>query len=166
MSRRVILAGCLGLLVAGLAGATTVKYDFDPEADFTAYQSFAWRDDVPGLPNPFADKRIRAAVAEELTAKGLTGTDRENADLILIYRAAARRELRADSTWYGPRWGRGVRVTSYPVGTLMLDLIDRQRGELVWRGTVSGVVTGDPEKNEKRIRSAIAKLLKKYPPPK
>jgi hypothetical protein len=51
-----------------------------------------------------------------------------------------------------------------PVGTLVVDLVDRDRKQGVWRGAVRAALTRDPEKDIKRIESAISKLFADYPP--
>jgi hypothetical protein len=52
------------------------------------------------------------------------------------------------------------------VGTLALDMYDASKKELVWRGMATKTLDpkAKPEKREKNLNKAIAKLLKKYPP--
>jgi uncharacterized protein DUF4136 len=71
--------------------------------------------------------------------------------------------------WGG--WGGGfatstVNVREIPVGTLMVDIVDSASKELVWRGVASDTVNPNakPEKREKNINQAVAKLFKKFPP--
>jgi hypothetical protein len=59
-------------------------------------------------------------------------------------------------------------VSEVPVGTLIVDLVDANRKELVWRGTASDTLDPEasPEKKEKNLQEAMAKLLANYPPAK
>jgi hypothetical protein len=58
-------------------------------------------------------------------------------------------------------------VREYTEGTLVLDLVDGEKGELAWRGTAQAEVTQtqDPEKRQQRIRKAVAEILQQFPPP-
>lgn len=53
------------------------------------------------------------------------------------------------------------------VGQLVLDMYKPADKDLVWRGTVSKTLDpkAKPEKQEKNLNKAVAKLLKNYPPP-
>lgn len=53
------------------------------------------------------------------------------------------------------------------IGTLNLDMYDTAKKEQVWRGAASKTLGSgkDPKKVQKNIDKAMAKLLKKYPPP-
>ena len=49
-------------------------------------------------------------------------------------------------------------------GALIVDLYDRQRKKLVWRGIVSGAFESRQEVNY-RINKGLSKLFTYYPPP-
>jgi Domain of unknown function (DUF4136) len=53
-------------------------------------------------------------------------------------------------------------------GQLDLDMYDSANKRLVWRGTVSKTLdpNAKPEKRQKNLDKAVAKLLKNYPPQK
>ena len=52
------------------------------------------------------------------------------------------------------------------VGQLALDMYDPANHDLVWRGAVSKTIDtkAKPDKQEKNLNKAIAKLFKNYPP--
>ena len=71
--------------------------------------------------------------------------------------------------WGG--WG-GMQTTTTTsstinIGTLDLDFYDVSTKKQVWRGEASKTLGSgkDPQKVEKNINKAMAKLFKKYPPP-
>ena len=78
---------------------------------------------------------------------------------------------------YGPGWGRGygyggptnttVQTTTIHIGELALDMYDAAEKKLVWRGEASKTLDekAKPEKRQKNLQKAVAKLLKDYPPP-
>ena len=55
-------------------------------------------------------------------------------------------------------------VRQYTVGTIILDMWDAQKKQLVWRATASDTVSDNPQKNAETIRKAATKLLEHYPP--
>ena len=75
--------------------------------------------------------------------------------------------------WYGG-WGYGgmtsgtttVSSSTIYVGELVLDMYDAKDKDLVWRGVVSKTLDpkAKPDKQEKNLKKAVAKLLKNYPP--
>jgi hypothetical protein len=54
-----------------------------------------------------------------------------------------------------------VRLTK---GSIIIHLVDRQRGELVWEGHSEGYFENQPDLSEKNIRAAIEKVLRNFPP--
>jgi hypothetical protein len=139
----------------------------------------------PSVPATSDDQLIRQdiqrAVDEQLAQKGLTKVE-SNADLLVTYHAAIREEqsinLSAFGTGSGPwgGWGGGWggmesgtvtgQTSTIPIGTLMVDLYDPARKQLIWRGDASKSidVKKDPDKNYRNLQKAMAKLFKNYPP--
>jgi hypothetical protein len=59
-----------------------------------------------------------------------------------------------------------VTSSTLSIGTLGLDMYDQAGKQLVWRGAVTHTLEANPtpEKRQKNIDKAIAKLLQSYPP--
>lgn len=58
---------------------------------------------------------------------------------------------------------RGVDRYEYDVGTLVIDIIDAQAKELIWRGTATGVI--DPKAPSREvITRSVNKILEAFPP--
>ena len=74
--------------------------------------------------------------------------------------------------WYGGGWyGAGGGVTTGTtstiyIGQLALDMYASAPHKLVWRGVVSKTLDtkAKPDKQEKNLKKAVAKMLKNYPP--
>jgi hypothetical protein len=159
-----------------LSRAQKISYDFNPAADFSRFRTFAWREGTPA-PEQFLHQRIVAAIESQLAAKGLTRSDTDP-DLYVTYHAAM--EVQKSITGFGSGighgplgwgWGGGLdtinlSLNEIPVGTLVIDLGDAAKQELVWRGM--GVKEVDfhakPEKRDAGIVKAVEKILKNYPP--
>jgi hypothetical protein len=157
------------MLLARAVAAQDVNYDYDQRANFSAYHTYAWA----GGTNPADDlnhARIVAAVDRQLTAKGLSPVDRtKNPDLLAVYRVGLHQDLEIngyDNRWMGPPGGPSwARLERVPVGTLAIGIVDAKTRSLVWRGSASGDLNlnDSPEKWEKKINKAAAKMFKHYP---
>jgi hypothetical protein len=93
----------------------------------------------------------------------------ERPDLRVFTHVVMTREQRIDTVGYGYgwRWGGGIRtttVTNIPVGTLIVDLVDTQRREMVWRGRATDTVGSDREERQEQMREAMDKLFANFPP--
>lgn len=179
-----LLALPLVLLLAGAgtAAAQDVRYNFDQQANFASYKTYKWvvikgASQLADLP----DKQVKAAVDAELAKKGLTKSESDTADLFIGYQAGVDKEKEYtsfDTGWgYGPGYGRGwygggggmttgTTSTIY-VGQLALDMYTPAGKSLVWRGAASKTLDANakPDKQQKNLEKAVAKLLKNYPPP-
>jgi Domain of unknown function (DUF4136) len=187
MKRLSLIAVAMLTFGVSTAIAQDVRYDFDKTKDFSKYKTYKW------VPIKGADqldeltaKKLTAAVDSELSTKGLTKTDSDSADLYIGFQTAIGTEKQFtafNSGWnYGPGWGSawygygGGMSTSTTYGStstvyngqLDLSMYDSGEKQLVWRGAVTKTLDpkAKPEKKEKNISKAVAKLLKNYPPPK
>lgn len=184
MKRRVLEFALL-LLILGLSACTTfdVKTDHDPTADFMRFKTFTFvglADSEKGgiHDNSLTHKRIEAAVARELTGKGLQQVNlNEQPDLLVYYWYSTQEKQQIQSTGptagayggrYGYGWGAGyggtVTTYEYTEGTLILDLVEPTQKELVWRATMVGTLQDTPRDNIELGNKAIAKAFESYPP--
>jgi hypothetical protein len=162
------------LLMPAAAHAQKTSFDFDKSADFAKFKTYALKDGT-AAGDVLIDKRITAAIESELGAKGLTREDGKP-DVVVVYHVAIdkQKEMTAYNSSYGRygyRWGGGwgttdVRVNEILVGTLIIDVADAAKQEVVWRGM--GVKEVDPmakaDKRDKNINGAVKKIMQNFPP--
>ena len=180
---RVSLLLVLVLLPLGSSAfAQDVRYNFDKDTDFSKFKTYKWVDLKDSAKvNDLMDKQIKAAIDAELAKKGLSKVDGDNADLYVGYQAGVGQEKQFtsyNSDWgYGPGWYRGGwygggmstttgQTSTIYVGQLGLDMYDQAKHDLVWRGVASKTIDpkAKPDKQQKNLAKAVAKLLKNYPP--
>ena len=189
MKRLFLIVLALLAIGASSAWAQDVRYNFAKDAKLSDYKTYKWVDVIKGSDqvNQITDDQIKAALEAELATKGLTKTDSDNADLYIGYQTAIATEKQFNSYstgWgYGPGWGGGWygyrggyggmtstttsgSTSTIYVGQLALDMYEVPKKDLVWRGVASKTLDpkAKPEKQEKNIKKAVAKLLKNYPP--
>jgi hypothetical protein len=174
----VCLAGITVLLLSGCS-SVSISYDFDRHQDFAQLKTFAWMPDEDTgikdarhaqLRNDLFTQRLRRAVNSTLESKGYS-IDTEKPDFTIVYHTGVQDKVNV-TNWgytYGPYWGpwgQSVDVHQYTEGTLILDFINWETKELIWRGTAQSVLSSrpDPDKVEQRIQEIVDKLLANFPP--
>jgi hypothetical protein len=162
----------LMLLACGSASAQNVTYNFMPGTDFSKYHTYKWVTESNTHPNQIVDQQIKDAIDQQLAAKGLTKTDGETAELFVGYQVSVNQERQWNAYGGGMGWrfGGGMATatsSTIQVGTLVLDIYDPSSKQLVWRGQATKTLnpSSNPEKNQKNLNSAMARLLKNFPPP-
>lgn len=184
------------MLLLGLASGCTalsVRTDYDPEASFPAFRSYAWLERPPatdGAPrvddNSLLHRRIHTAIDAGLQAAGYTLGDAGEVDFLVSYYLTIDKMTSVtyiNNHWgYGPGWGGRYRhhtrpgfypafsqpvVNEYEQGTLILDVIQPEGRKLVWRGSVSSELdySATPEARQGKINKAVTAVLAEFPPP-
>src|SRR4051812_13781155 len=176
------VAVMLMLTTPSTAVAHDVRFNYDKSANFSSLNTYKWVL-IPGAAkvSDLADKQIKAAVDAELSRKGLVRSESDTAQLYIGYQAAVDQEKEFtsyDTGWgYGPGWygggwyGSGGGMTTGTtstiyVGQIALDMYASSPRNLVWRGVASKTLDtkAKPEKQQKNLEKAVAKMLKNYPP--
>ncbi|WP_034259433.1 DUF4136 domain-containing protein [Altibacter lentus] len=164
------------LLLFVVASCSTVRVatDYDREANFSTYNTYAFY--KPGIDkakiSDLDKKRILRAIDTELMAKGMNKS--ESPDLLVSIFTKERERVDVYNNNFGFGWGwnpwwfgngYNTSVSTRTEGTLYIDLIDAKTNELVWQGMgTSNLVTRDIDKKEERIRKIVNEILAKYPP--
>lgn len=173
----------LPLLTA--CSGVTVHTDFDRSANFAQYKTYSWAKVPTDLKNPLMASRIVSEVDGQLYAKGWRKVDPGQGDAALASHVTAREQEQINTMydnmgpgWYGygyggfarGRWGYGgpgmatSTVTTYTIGTLVVDVFDSKTKQAIWHGTAEGTVSDDPQSNEKNVSEGIAKMFQEFPP--
>lgn len=173
ISRVGIFASVILLVV--LAAAQDVKTDFDDNYNFSQLHSFAVKIGT-SWGNQLSEQRVKDAVTKVLTERGWRTADESSADALVVIHGASQTKQSLNTFysggWGGYGWG-GVGATpgtatttvnEYKVGTLVVDIFDAKDKKLVFRGVGQDEISGKPEKNEKKIEKATAKMFKNFPP--
>ena len=172
------------LLTACASGLQTTA-DWNPESDFTAFQTYAWAPDGEGdasIPQ-LTDGRIRTAIEATLNGKGLREVPLAQADLAVGYQVTTADQTNYTTTstgWgggygrYGPGWGGGgggvssstTRATTYTNGTLVIGVFSGQSQEVLWHGSGTTRLRENltPAERTENVNNVVAKILEEFPP--
>jgi hypothetical protein len=183
MRRRPACVLLLAWLAVGCAGVQA-RSDFDPNARFEDYRSFAWLGGEPGtLPggagtgdvDPLLARRIHESIESHLEARGYRKLDDPAAaDFVVSFRMGSREKIQIESTpalgggyygyggWYA---GTSISATSYTEGTLSIDVFDGSSHLAVWHGWASKRI-GQATDRAALVDEVVSAILAKFPPPR
>jgi hypothetical protein len=179
----------LGLAVAALLTAAgcadtqrQVRSDYDRTANFSGFRTYdmmpgAGRSPTGGDYSTLVAQRIETAIHREMTARGYVRD--ANPDLLVNFQVTVENVQKvstvptagppAYSYRYGayrgwPTYSYETWVREYDEGTLLIDLVDARRQQLVWEGAGTGRVTKEKLDNiEATVNAAVAAIFERYP---
>ncbi len=159
-------------LIVFVLGCASVKvdYTYDPETDFAALKSYNWLP-VPStnIRYPLIMKQIKHEMNRQLKVRNFK-MDAGNPDFFIAFHGGIQSIL-AYYDWvflqenyekYAIK--RRIDMTQYTDDTLIVDFIDAESGELIYRATASIRLSleSTAEKREKKIIEAVTKILDNY----
>jgi len=182
-----------GLLLASLtAFAGDVKTDFNPEIDFTVHKTFSFvggqeMTKTGLLADPQVRERIKNFISGSMELRGMKEVPRDQKYSLAVRYWVARKQKTEETVtgiglggmyggyphmyggyapyWDGA-WGWGYEewvVRNFVEGTLIVDLLDPQSKELVWRTYLRQKIE-DRAKDYVEAKANLAKSFALYPP--
>jgi hypothetical protein len=159
-------------MLATIALAQSVTYDYDRAANFSKYRTYAWTRGTE-LTDELNHARVVRAIDAALVGKGLLRVETSaTPDVLVAYHASFDKnlEITGSTQGWGPfglggdRFG-SARVQPVLVGTLAIDISDARTGGVVWRSLASSDIrpTDKPESRDRKIAKATEKMFKNYP---
>jgi len=171
----------LGLLIAGCASGPRIVSNMDPSADFSRFRTFGFMqplgtDSASG--QTLTSQHLIAAVTDELQMRGLRPAT-DSPDLLVNFFISTRDVVSSTpsssasmhwrsgrySTWRGYSMSMGTpTVTTQTQGTLAIDLVDADQGQLVWEGAATQRVTENRRSNlDETLSSAVKDMFVELP---
>jgi hypothetical protein len=150
---------------------TSVTTRFNPTTPFGRYHTYGWLPlldqgrTADRLRGSAAEQRIKAAVYEALSAKGIVpALSNQVPDFLITYHLRVRERSAGSGLPAAaePGWAGGL-PPAYNQATLLIDFIEPRTGQVFWRGLASGLIDS-PDPDNDRIRQSIAKMVREFPP--
>jgi len=173
---------CGILVLTSCASGPDIRADYDRAADFGKYRTYGFLAQAGTDEGDFkslSTQMLQNAASRQMEARGYTRSD--NPDLVINFKGQLEEKTDIESTpapYYGPGWGYGgwggaywggwggteVTTRRYNVGTLVMDVVDREKRQVVYQGGIEGVVTREMMQNrEATITAAVEHIFSKYP---
>lgn len=167
MKRSAIIVALTAIIFMTGCSSIQVETDYNREVDFSKYKTYRWiphvkgTEDNPLMNDPLIESHVKNAVNAEMAKKGFTRIEEGHPDFLMAWYFTARN--RVDVTHYYGYWYPQTNVYKYKEGTLIVDIVDRENKQLIWRGWATGVLEDRSRIND-QINYSVQKLLKKFPP--
>ena len=171
------------LFLSACTSQPTITSETRAGVDISQYKTYGWftplATDNAGY-SSIISSNFKAAIQNEMAVRGYT-YDAASPQLLVNVNASSQERADISSTpsvnvgYYGyrggfgyglgmPIYGADVQTTYYKVGTVTIDLVDAQKKELVWTGTLEGVLNKKAMENPAAaIQSAVSQIFAKYP---
>jgi hypothetical protein len=176
----------LAVLMLTSCASVTVTTDYDKTVNFSQYKTFAFYQltDKSGSVSDLNKNRIIRAIKSDMLKKGFTENS-SNPDLLINITTILedKKSVVAQTDYYGYggyyrpyRWGGGVyagfappatttfNVYEYKDGSLIVDIIDAAKKQLVWQGTGNKEIDKPSSDPDTTINEAVVKIMEGFPP--
>jgi len=157
------------LVVTAAAICASVRTDYDRNANFSRYRTYSWIE--VEAQNSLWDDRIRAAVDQQLAARGWKKVPAGGDASVAAYNQVVTRE-RLYTTYSDPGWGWGwgggfgtafTQVVPEEVNNFTVDIFDAATKKLIWRGSGTKLVSSRSKKNIHRLNDVVKDMFKRFP---
>jgi hypothetical protein len=180
------LAAAITILALTACASVDVRSLTSPNANLRALHTFrvmqnakprspgAQSANDPMLVNSISNRALRADLVNGFESRGYVLSD--NPDFAVAYYASTKEKLDVTYWDYGyayyPRWWSGwgpvmgppdPMVAQYTQGTVIVDVIDPNTKELLWRGQGVAAVSDDEAQYEQDLLKTVTAILDKFP---
>ena len=150
--------------------APIITSNCDESADFSTYKTFSHvnyngskKPAHPEYNNPENRQILKQSITDELVKLGYTESEIESkADLLVAFDVIITKKVdpRVDSAvLYKPWVDTKIDSFNYTEGLLVVRLIDQDGGNLIWQGSLSGILNNKPEKFGRKADVYMTKLF-------
>jgi len=156
-----------------------VLVDYEEDVDFSKYQTFTVESREARAANqavslsPIVDRRIERSITEALQAKGYEPVE-AGADLRVIFHTVTHTRTEVNDWRVGaspfrrhPYYGYSsysfIDIYEYEEGTFIIDLVDTETDQLVWRGA-SNKRLGWTAPSQEEVDAIVERIFLEYPP--
>ena len=157
----------VALMLTPVAFAAAVSVDYDHSVNFNQPKTYSWK--AVHTANSLWDKRVKDAINRELTARGWTEVPSGgDVQIAAVEKTTLHQQYDTLYDGFGGRRFGGfgessTSLDSYKVGTLFVNMFEGPN-QLIWKATSSDDLSGNPEKNEKKLDKDVHDMFKHFPP--
>ena len=156
--------------------AVHINADYDKQVDFSKFKTYAfYKTGIDKVEISDLDKkRILRSIDEQMTIKGFIKS--ETPDMLINITTKEREQVNVNQFnagfgygwgfgWNPMFWGGGMNnVSTFEEGTLLIDIIDASKKELIWQGEGVGHLTKNTDLKDENIKGFVSRILSQYPP--
>ena len=175
------IAGIIAVsfLLVQCTASYSVLTDYDRDAEFENYTTFYWADEFqqehsnvssnePLFYNTLVKKSLKEAVQREMEGRGYVLSS-ENPDLLVSPQIMVEERISGNQNYnpgfYGWWWGGSSfnnNISQDKEGDVVIDLIDREKKQLVWQGYAPSVLETEMKNREETLKNAVTLIFSEY----
>jgi Domain of unknown function (DUF4136) len=154
-------------LASSLGLAQQVSVNYDHNASFSQYHTYAWGSNNKNqIQNSILAQVAQQDIEAAMQQKGLQKVqESQNPDLVLAA-SGGEREQTSYNAWgmrgIGGGMG-GISPQENVEATMVVSLYDVKQKSLVWRGIAQNTLDNNGNKNQKMVEKAVEKMFKQWP---
>lgn len=167
MRMKILFCALAICVVSSLAMAQQVSVNYNHEANFSQYHTYAWgSNNTNQIQNSILAQVAQQDIEAAMANKGLQKVpESQNPDVILTA-SGGEREQTSWNAWgmrgIGGGMG-GISPEQNVVSTMVVSLYDTKARELIWRGIAQDTLNNNGNKNQKEVQNAVNKMFKQWP---
>jgi Domain of unknown function (DUF4136) len=154
-------------LAASMAVAQQVSVNYNHQASFSQYHTYAWgSNNTNQIRNSILAQVAQQDINTAMQGKGLQMVqESQNPDLVLTA-SGGEREQTSYSAWgmrgIGGGMG-GITPEQNVEATMIVSLYDSKTQSLIWRGIAQNTLNNNGNKNQEMVQKAVQKMFKQWP---
>jgi hypothetical protein len=167
MKRKFAFCAVLVVLASSLAVAQQVSVNYNHNASFSQYHTYAWGSNNKNeIQNSILAQVAKQDIEGAMQQKGFQKVEEsQNPDLVLTA-SGGEREQTSYNAWgmrgIGGGMG-GISPQQNVEATMVVSLYDVKQKELVWRGIAQDTLNNNGNKNQEMVQKAVQKMFKQWP---
>jgi Domain of unknown function (DUF4136) len=167
MKTNIAICALLLCLAATVAVGQQVSVNYDHNASFSQYHTYAWGSNNKNqIQNSILAQVAQQDIEAAMQQKGLQKVqESQNPDLVLAA-SGGEREQTSYNAWgmrgIGGGMG-GISPQENVEATMVVSLYDVKAKSLVWRGIAQNTLNNNGNKNQEMVQKAVTKMFKQWP---
>ncbi len=154
-------------LVSVFAGAQQVSVNYNHDASFGQYHTYAWgSNNTNQIQNSILAQVAQQDIEAAMQEKGLQKVQESQSPDLILTASGGEREQTSWNAWgmrgIGGGMG-GISPQQNVEATMVVSLYDLKQKELVWRGISQDTLSNNGNKNQKEVHNAVQKMFKQWP---
>lgn len=169
----------LSIIIIALQGCktSTIYSDYDPNAKFDSYSNYMVLEHMKSFPVKEQGKKwLHSAISGQMNNRGYSESKSPDLLVKIMIKANTKETTSFEhhdnfywgDNYYSYGWGinTGINRVNYHThteGTIIIDVIDREKKELIWQGSASGAIKNKKALTEQSVNRIIKKIFATYP---
>ena len=167
MKSNIAICALLLCFASTVAVGQQVSVNYDHNANFTQYHTYAWGSDNKNqIQNSILAQVAQQDINTAMQGKGFQMVQESQSPDIILTASGGEKEQTSYNAWgmrgIGGGMG-GITPQQNVEATLVVSLCDAKAQSLIWRGIAQDTLSTKGNKNQEAVQKAVEKMFKQWP---